>query len=36
MAKPHPPEVLAANVFKLAVLGIAVEIIAMALMSFVL
>lgn len=34
MAKSHPPEVLAANLFKLAMLGIAVEIVAMMLMSF--
>jgi hypothetical protein len=33
MATAHSPEVLAANLFKLAMLGIAVEIVAMLMMS---
>ena len=36
MAKAHPPEVLAANLFKLAMLGIAVVLAAMTFMSFYL
>lgn len=34
MAKAHSPEVLVSNVFKLAMAGICVEIVAMIVMSF--
>lgn len=35
MAKAHPPEVLASNLFKLAMAFVLFEIVAMLVMSFV-
>lgn len=36
MAKAHPPEVLAGNVFKLTIAGVGAVILAMSIMSFMI
>ena len=35
MAKAHPPEVLARNVFRVAMAGIAIQILVVVLLIFV-